>query len=87
MQSYYEKHSPRAQKSPSLIIPHKNTPIGRPVGPVPSSPVPSSPGSEAEQQAAPALLLLAFVLGRRPTSTATRSRSPRRLGAPTPSSR
>jgi len=89
MQSYYEKHSPRAQKSPSLIIPHQNTPIGRPVGPVPSSPVPSSPGSEAEAEleTAPALLLLAFVLGRRPTST-TRNRSqPRRLGAPTPSSR
>ena len=87
MQSYYEKHSPRAQKSPSLIIPHQNTPIGRPVGPVPSSPVPSSPGSEAEAEleTAPALLLLAFVLGRR-TSTTRRS-PPRRLGAPTPSSR
>ena len=84
MQSYYEKNSPRAQRSPTLIIPHKNTPLG-PVGPIPSSPVPSSPGSEAELQTAPALLLLAFVLGRR-TST-TRNRSPRRRGVPTASSR
>ena len=87
MQSYYEKHSPRAQRSVTLIIPHANTPLGQ-IGPVPSSPVPSSPSSSVGgdlQNTAPALLLLAFVLGRR-TST-TRNRSPRRRGVPTASSR
>ena len=39
MNSYYEKHSPRAQRSPSLVIPHANTPLG-PVGPIPVGPVP-----------------------------------------------
>ena len=72
MNTYYEKHSPRAQRSPTLVIPHKNTPLG-PVGPIPSSPVPSSPGgSEAEVQTAPALLLLSFLFGRRSTSTPRR---------------
>ena len=87
MQSYYEKHSPRAQRSPTLIIPHANTPLG-PVGPIPSSPVPSSPSSVAGdlQNTAPALLLLAFVLGRR-TSTSTRRSPQRRRGVPTASSR
>ena len=77
MNSYYEKHSPRAQRSVTLIIPHANTPLG-PVGPIPSSPVPSSPGSEAETQTAPALLLLSFLLGRRTTSTSP----PRRHSTP-----
>ena len=88
MQSYYEKNSPRAQRSVTLIIPHANTPLGQ-IGPVPSSPVPSSPGSSVGgdlQNTAPALLLLAFVLGRR-TSTSTRRSPPRRRGVPTASSR
>ena len=77
MNSYYEKHSPRAQRSVTLIIPHANTPVGQ-VGPIPSSPVPSSPGSEAGTQTAPALLLFSFLLGRRTTSTSP----PRRRSTP-----
>ena len=91
MQSYYEKHSPRAQRSPTLIIPHANTPLG-PVGPIPSSPVPSSPASVQSEleYTASALILLWFLGrgGRRPTSTtrnSARGRSPRRRGVPTSS--
>ena len=90
MQSYYEKHSPRAQRSVTLIIPHANTPLGQ-IGPVPSSPVPSSPASVQElEYTASALILLWFLGrgGRRPTSTtrnSARGRSPRRRSAPTSS--
>ena len=94
MQSYYEKNSPRAQRSVTLIIPHANTPLGQ-IGPVPSSPVPSSPASVQSVQSeleytASALILLWFLGrgGRRPTSTtrnSARGRSPRRRSAPTSS--
>ena len=90
MQSYYEKNSPRAQRSVTLIIPHANTPLGQ-IGPVPSSP-PSSPASVQSEleYTASALILLWFLGrgGRRPTSTtrnSARGRSPRRRSAPTSS--
>ena len=89
MQSYYEKNSPRAQRSVTLIIPHANTPLGQ-IGPVPASPVPSSPASVQSELTASALILLWFLGrgGRRPTSTtrnSARGRSPRRRSAPTSS--